>query len=158
MVLGMILSHQLGRGDEFPQLNRTWLALLLVRSLRLRELVAGLPADRCRLVCGLPSQGDSELRHHRVAAEIHLRIVLVAGLVIVLGNIVAGLLLAPLRVMTLVLIAFVNGERRHAGARETEMIGAIIVPCAGLRVRHNRQAKLFGGSLDRGIKSSALGA
>src|ERR1017187_6788440 len=158
MVLGMILSHQLGRGDEFLHLNRTWLAMLLLASLRLRELVARLPTYCCRLICGLPSQGDSELRHHRVAAEIHLRIVLVAGLVIVLGDVVAGLLLAPLRLMTLVLVTFAKRERRYSRARKAEVIGPIIMSCAGLRIRHNRQAKLFGGTFDRGIERGALGA
>src|SRR3974390_2655511 len=65
------------------------------------ELGALLPANFGRLVGCLPTERDSEARHHAVAGEVHLGMVLIAGMVIVVGDEVLHLLHAPLSVVPL---------------------------------------------------------
>ena len=60
--------------------------------------------------------------------------------------------------MALILGAFVDGERRHAGAREAEVVGAVVMSRAGLRVGHDLEAEVLGGAFDRGIERGALSA
>src|ERR1700751_2750910 len=95
------------------------------------ELVAFLPADQFGQAGRFPSQCEAEPGHRRVAYKIHIRVVLVAGLVIVLLDVFALLLHAPGFRMSLELRAFIDGERRNADPSHAEMIGAVEVP--GLR-------------------------
>ena len=112
---------------------------LLTTVSRLGEFVARLPSDQRRLIRSLPSQCDSELRHHCIATEIHLRMIFVARLMVVLRDIVLRLLLTPFAVMILILVAFIDGECRHPRARKAKVVGAIVVAGAGLLVGHNGQ-------------------
>src|SRR5271169_5669920 len=84
---------------------------LTLRPRRL-ELIALLPFDQFGQASGFPSQRESEPRHGRIADEIHLWMVLIAGLVIMLLHVIALLLESPGLGVAFVLQAFINGERR----------------------------------------------
>src|SRR5271157_4790267 len=101
--------------------------LLIASCPRFGELVSGLPPNECWLVRREPSQGNAEARHNGTAAKIHLRIIFVAWLVVPLGNEFLRLIETPLAIMALVLDALVDGERRHTGAREAEVVGAVVM-------------------------------
>src|ERR1017187_10715792 len=84
--------------------------------------------------------------------------VLVAGMVIVLGDEVFRLLDAPLAVVSLVEHARTNRKRGHADARQAEVVGAVIVSGIGIGIGNDRQSERLGRALDRGIEGGALGA
>ena len=79
-------------------------------------------------------------------------------MVVVLGDIVAHLLQAPLLVVSLVEDTRAHGKRGHANTRETEVVGAIVVSGAGVGIGHDGQPECLGRALDRGIEGGALGA
>src|SRR5208283_1882744 len=133
-------------------------ALLIASCPRFGEFVPGLPANQRWLVGREPSQRDTEARRHRVAAKIHLRIIFVARLVVALRDEFLGLVQTPLGSVALVLDALVDGERRHSGAREAEVVGAVIMSRAGLRIGHDLEAEVLRGAFDCGIKRGALSA
>ncbi len=106
-----------------PRIERILDASLLhaLFSCRLK-FIAGNPPCQRRLPCRLRSEHEREPGDDRIAGKIHVRTVLVARLVItVLGKIFC-LLLAPLRGVSRVLDAFIDRKRRHAHARQAEMI------------------------------------
>ena len=72
------------------------------------KLIALLPAHQFGLRGGLPSQHKSESCHHRVAGEIHARMIFIAGLMVMLRGVFFRLLQAPGSVVSLVLYTFIN--------------------------------------------------
>ena len=77
---------------------------------------------------------------------------------IVLVGVFLSLLDSPLRVVPFVFHPFVNGKCRNADARHAEVVRAIVVASLRMRVGPDGKPKLFRHSLNRGIKSRALGA
>src|SRR6266849_139205 len=142
-----------------PRIERILDASLLhaLFSCRLK-FIAGNPPCQRRLPCRLRSEHEREPGDDRIAGKIHVRTVLVARLVItVLGKIFC-LLLAPLRGVSRVLDAFIDRKRRHAHARQAEMIGTVVM--AGLRARigPDRKAKVPRRRLHHRIKRRPLRA
>src|ERR1700737_4856032 len=101
------------------------------------EFVAGLPALQFRSLCRLLAEQKSKSRHLRESAEIHLWPVFIARLVIMMIHVVLRLRLAPRRVVAFVFQSFADGKRRNAHARQTEMIGTIVMAGLGARIRSN---------------------
>src|SRR5271163_4175301 len=95
--------------EDFADLlgTRYRVLLLALRSRRLK-FISRLPADQIRQARGFPSQGETEARHGRISHEIHLRMIFVAGLVIVLLDVLVLLIHAPRFRMPLELHPFVN--------------------------------------------------
>ena len=122
------------------------------------ELIALLPAHQLRRTGCLPSQREAEARHHRIAGEIRVGMILIAGLVIVLLGVFVRLLHSPRRIVAFVLHAFIDRKRGNAHTGQAEVIGAIVVSRLGMRIGTNRQTKFLGQRLHRGIKSCALAA
>src|SRR5258708_28158083 len=120
------------------------------------ELVAGLPPLQLRSHGRLLAKQKSKSRYLRKPAEIHLRAILVARLVIVVIHIVLRLRRTPRCVVAFVFQAFADGKRRNAYAGQTEMVGAVVVPGFGTRIRSNRQVKCFCHRLHYWIKRGAL--
>src|SRR3989442_1371654 len=109
--------------------SRVTLAALLLSALHAGcvEFIALLPSDGMRKVCGLPSQRKSEARHGGIAGEIHRRMVLITGLVIMLCGVFLVLLESPCFVMSLEFHALINRERRNSNSCQTEMVGAVVM-------------------------------
>src|SRR5271163_2640718 len=84
--------------------------------------------------------------------------VFVTGLMVAMGGEVGVLGNAPGFIVTLELHAFVDGEGRNADARETEVVGAVVMSCFGTGVGTKLKAKVLRGSLNCGIERGALGA
>src|SRR5208283_805002 len=120
------------------------------------KLIALLPPDQPRKTSRLPTQGKSKARHSRVAHEVHLRMIFVAGLVIMLLDILLVLRHAPSFVVALELHSFIDRERRNAHPRHAEMIRSVEMPRLRQRIRSNRQPELLRRSLYPGIKRSPL--
>src|SRR5262249_17438809 len=91
------------------------------------KLVARVPADGAWLRSRLPSQREAEAGHLGVAGEVHLRAVFVGRLVIAMGGVVFGLLVAPLPGTPLKLPSFVDREGRYTHPCQAEMIGTVVV-------------------------------
>src|SRR5216683_7157377 len=125
------------RAGEF--LDFTLLNALLARGL---EFVAWDPACQRRQPRRLGAQRKAELRDDRVARKIHLRFVLVARLVITMLRVVLGLGLAPLGGMACELNPLIDRKRRHAHARQTKVIRAVIMSSLRPRVWSDRHPKL----------------
>src|SRR3984957_2002220 len=92
------------------------------------ELIAGQPIDRALREQGLPPQCETEFGERCIAREIHRRRILIARLVIMLRGVFVGLRLSPFRRMAGKFYSGVDREGGNSGARETEMIGAIVMP------------------------------
>src|SRR5258708_38351434 len=86
----------------------------------------------------------------------HLRGIFGARLVIVVIHIILRLRGAPRCVVAFVLQDFADGKRRNAYAGQAEMVGAVVVPGFGTRIRSNRQVKCFCHRLHYWIKRGAL--
>src|ERR1700719_5360359 len=122
------------------------------------KFVAGLPAGQSGLRSRFLSERQTKARHLGKPDEIHLGAIFVARLMIIMIDVIFRLRLAPRGVVAFVFQSFANGKRRHADARETEMIGAVVMPGFWTRVGANRQTELLRGSFDHGIKRGALRA
>src|SRR4029077_5217420 len=107
------------------------------------EFIAGLPALQRRRRGRLVAEQKAEARHFREPGEVHLRTVFIAGLMVAMIDIILGLRFAPGDVAALVFQSFADGKRRTADARQTEMIGAVVMPSLGARIRPNGKAKCF---------------
>src|SRR6202140_2098144 len=93
----------------------TVLLALLPRRL---ELIALLPTNQLRQTRGLPPQRKSKPRHRRVPHKIHLRMVLIARLVIMFLHVLALLLESPSLVVPLVFHPFVDRKCRNPYPRQ----------------------------------------
>ena len=102
------------------------------------KLITLLPSHQLGLRGSLPSQSKSESCHHRVAGKIHARMIFIAGLMVVLRGVLFRLLHTPGSVVSLILYAFIDRERGNTHARQTEMIGAIVMSRLGARIGANR--------------------
>src|SRR5712691_10269530 len=157
--------------NQFPALRRT------ARNARLRQaglshinrsvacfallarrfkLVAGLPALQLRCHGRLLAQQKSKSRHLGESGEIHLWMILIAGLMIAMIDVIFRLGLAPRGVVAGVLQSFADGKGGHADAREAEMVRAVIVSRLWMRIRANRQAKCLCQRFYHRIKRGAL--
>src|SRR5580704_4817379 len=141
-----------GSSTEKPSVDGGSLAL----QSRCLEFIALLPADEPREACRLPAESESEARHRRIADEIHLGMVLIAGLVVMLLRVFLVLRQTPGLVVAFELHAFIDRERWNAHAGQTEMIGAIEVSSLGARIGTDRQPELFGHRLHPGIERGPL--
>ena len=108
--------------------------------LRIHRRVANL---EIRLHRSVLAQQEPKRRHLGKSRKIHLRAVFVARLMIAMLDVIFGLGLAPGFVVSFEFQPFVDRERRNAHARQTEMIGAVIMPSFRMRIGPNRQAELF---------------
>src|SRR4051794_32144202 len=72
--------------------------------------------------------------------------------------VVEVLLFSPIRRVAGVLSALVDGEGRDADAGQTEMVGTVVVPGHGVRIRLQGQAKLLRRCLHLRIEGGAIGA
>src|SRR5258707_15742250 len=91
------------------------------------ELVARDPACQRWQPCCLHSEHEAKSGDDGVAGKIHVRAVLVARLVIAMRGEIFGMFIAPFRRMARILDSFVDRKRRHPHARQTEMIGTVIM-------------------------------
>src|SRR5271166_3670789 len=166
-VLFWTLTWARTKAQVRPTEGRTWGTKLMAQRLvasRLAgaadacELVAFAPLDLVALVGRFPSQRDAETRHHRVAAKVHRRTILVAGLMIAVRNVVFRLLRSPFAIVPAILVALVDGKRRNAGARKAEVVGAIVMSGFGTSVGNDLETELMRRALDRRIERGALGA
>src|ERR1700687_5227984 len=122
------------------------------------EFVAGNPAGERWQLCRLRSERKAKSCDDRIAGKIHVGTVLVAWLVITVRGEIFCLLLTPLRRMARALDAFIDRKRRHAHARQAEMVRTVIVAGFRARVRTDGQMKVPRRRLHHGIKSGALRA
>src|SRR5882762_11548264 len=124
--------------------NRAARLALLARRLK---FIAGNPARERRQPRRLRSEHEAESGDHRVAGKIHVRAVLVAWLVITMLGKIFGLLYAPFCWVARVLDPFIDRKRRHAHARQAEMIRTVIMPSLRPRIGTDRQMKILRGRL-----------
>nr|GEU28050.1 hypothetical protein [Tanacetum cinerariifolium] len=96
--------------------------MLLLHVARLGKRVARFPLRHLRVVCNRAAQVERVLRRLHHARQIPGRIVFVAGLVVALA-VGLGLLFRCGRVLDVVL-ARLDGERRHARLGKTKMVAA----------------------------------
>ena len=115
--LSNALPRQTPCPDEFLDFNL--LNALLSGGLK---FIAGKPTGQRGLPRGLRPEHETKSCDDCVAGKIHVRAVFVARLVITVLGEILGLLLAPLRGMAGVFDPFVDRKRRHAHARQAEMI------------------------------------
>src|ERR1700693_2924424 len=101
------------------------------------EFVAGLPALQRRRHSRLLAEQKTEARRFREPGKVHLRAVFIAGLMVAMIDIILRLRFAPRGVVALEFQSFADGKRRNADARQTEMIGAVVMPSLGARIRPN---------------------
>src|SRR5439155_3519838 len=135
--------------------NRASRLALLARWL---EFVSRHPSRQRWRPSRFRSEYKSESCNDRVSVKIHRRTVLVARLVIAVLREILGLLLAPFRRVACKFDSFIDRKRRHAHARQTEMIRAVVVPRFRARVRPDRQSKIFRRRLHGRIKHRSFGA
>src|SRR5882757_9955482 len=107
------------------------------------KLISRLPSLLDLCTRRQPAQIEAKLRHSRIPSEIHLRLVLIARLMVPLRGELLHLLFAPVRVVTRKERTLPNRKRRNSIARQREMIGAVVVPRARKLVRLNRQIKVL---------------
>src|SRR6202790_361437 len=90
------------------------------------KFVAGLPSGQFWLRSRFTSERETESRHLRQSGEIHFRAILVAGLMIIMIDVIFRLRLAPRGIVAFVFQSFANRKRGHTNTRETKMIGAVV--------------------------------
>src|SRR5215470_13541248 len=72
--------------------------------------------------------------------------------------VVLGLRFAPGRIVSLELHSFVDGKRRNSDARQTKMIGAVVVSRTGLCIRLNCQLEILCFGFNRRVERRPLGS
>src|SRR5437879_3812720 len=85
------------------------------------EFVARNPAQSWQ-PRGLRSEHEGESGNYGIAGKIHVRAVLIGRLVIAVRREILSLFIAPFRRMAGELDSFIDRKRRHAHARQAEMI------------------------------------
>src|SRR5579864_2441880 len=95
------------------------------------ELISLLPADQLRKTGSLPTQSEAKPRHRAVAGEIHLGMIFIAGLVVVLFDILAILSQAPRFIVPLEFHPLVDREGGNSDARQAKVIRPVKVPSLG---------------------------
>src|SRR5256885_4215172 len=72
------------------------------------KLISCFPFRQHSLCSCFPSQSEAKTRHDGIAAKIHVGSQFIAGLMIMLGGVLIGLLLAPVARVALIFHAFVD--------------------------------------------------
>src|SRR5436309_4623939 len=101
---------------------------------RLQELVSWTPGRQIRLIRNIHRDNQTELRGFHHAGEVPVVAIFVRGLVVVLVVVLRENLFAIIVRFAVELAAERDGECRHAGMCEREMVGPVIVALFGMRV------------------------
>src|SRR5437016_1359993 len=133
----------------------SWIRLLHALLSSCRKFIAGKPTGQRELPRRLRPEHEAKSCDNCIACKIHVRAVFVVRLVIAVLREILGLLLAPRRGMADVFDPFIDRKRRHAHARQAEMIRTVIM--SGLRagIATDRQMKVPRGRLHQGIERGA---
>src|SRR5260370_31718547 len=92
------------------------------------EFVAGNPAYQCWQPRCIHSEHEAKSGDHGIPGKIHVWAVFVARLMIAVRGEILGLFVTPFRRMARILDSFIDRKRRHANARQAEMIRTVIMP------------------------------
>src|SRR5208337_2088180 len=123
----------------------------------LLEFIAMQPPDVFGLRGGSLPQRIPKARHLRQPRKVPILAEDIGRLVVMVVHIILGLRFAPSEVVSFEFPSLSDRKRRNAHARQAEMIGAVVMPRLGMRVRTNRQSKFPSDFLDGRIKRRALG-
>src|SRR5271165_602478 len=83
---------------------------------------------------------------------------LIAGLVVMVRDIVFRLSLAPRQIVSFELHSFADRKRWDAHARQAEVVRAVIVSCLGMRIGLDGQPVILGDFFDCRVKGSPFRA
>src|SRR3989454_11988237 len=129
--------------SETPRGSCFSVRLLQAPLSRRLEFVARHPASESGQPRRFRSKHEAESGDDGVAGKIHVRAVLVARLVIAMRGEILRLFITPLRRMARVLDSFIDRKRRHAHARQAEVIRTVIVSGLRPRIGTDRQVKIL---------------